>query len=78
MAAAPGVAQVHDLHVWQITSGFPTLSAHVLVSQDSDCHAIRRDLEALIEERFKIEHTTLQVDHLPDNEPLTIDSPPAY
>ena len=78
MAAAPGVAQVHDLHVWQITSGFPTLSAHVLVRQDSDCHAIRRDLEALIEERFKIEHTTLQVDHLPDNEPLTIDSPPAY
>jgi cobalt-zinc-cadmium efflux system protein len=78
MAAAPGVAQVHDLHVWQITSGFPTLSAHVLVSQDSDCHAIRRDLEALIEERFKIEHTTLQVDHLPVNEPLTIDSPPEY
>lgn len=77
MAATPGVEQVHDLHVWQITSGFPTLSAHVLVGPDSDCHAIRRDLEALIEERFEIEHTTLQVDHLPVVEPLTIETPPA-
>lgn len=78
MAATPGVEQVHDLHVWQITSGFPTLSAHVLVGPENDCHAIRRDLEALIEERFEIEHTTLQVDHLPTDEPLTIDAPPAY
>jgi cobalt-zinc-cadmium efflux system protein len=78
MAAAPGVEQVHDLHVWQITSGFPTLSAHVLVGPDDDCHAIRRNLEALLEERFEIEHTTLQVDHQPAPEPLTIDSPPAY
>jgi cobalt-zinc-cadmium efflux system protein len=78
MAATPGVEQVHDLHVWQITSGFPTLSAHVLVGPDSDCHAIRRALEGLLDERFKIEHTTLQVDHLPADEPLIIDSPPAY
>jgi cobalt-zinc-cadmium efflux system protein len=78
MAATPGVEQVHDLHIWQITSGFPTLSAHVLVGPDSDCHAIRRALEGLLDERFKIEHTTLQVDHLPADEPLIIDSPPAY
>lgn len=72
MASLPVVEEVHDLHVWQITSGFPTLSAHVLVAAGADCHGARRDLEALLEERFEIEHTTLQVDHMPSTEPLTI------
>jgi cobalt-zinc-cadmium efflux system protein len=57
------VHEVHDLHVWEITSGFPALSAHVLVGAGQDCHAARRDLEAMLRERFAIEHTTLQVDH---------------
>jgi cobalt-zinc-cadmium efflux system protein len=63
MAGHPRVDEVHDLHVWTITSGFPALSAHVLVPQNEDCHGVRRELEALLEERFGIEHTTLQVDH---------------
>ncbi len=58
-----GVVEVHDLHVWEITSGFPALSAHVLVGADSDCHAARRDMEALLHERFGLDHTTLQFDH---------------
>jgi cobalt-zinc-cadmium efflux system protein len=57
------VASVHDLHVWQIGSGFPALSAHVLVDPGADCHAIRRQIEAVLRERFELEHTTLQVDH---------------
>jgi cobalt-zinc-cadmium efflux system protein len=57
------VTDIHDLHVWEITSGFPSLSAHVLVLPDRDCHAVRRDLEATLGTRFGIEHTTLQVDH---------------
>jgi cobalt-zinc-cadmium efflux system protein len=57
------VASVHDVHVWLITSGFPALSAHVLVEPSADCHAVRRDLEALLANRYAIEHTTLQVDH---------------
>ncbi|HSR25660.1 MAG TPA: cation diffusion facilitator family transporter [Candidatus Eisenbacteria bacterium] len=64
MAAHPSVANVHDLHVWEITSGFPALSAHVLVRPGDDCHAVRRDLEQLLDQRFEIEHTTLQVDHV--------------
>jgi cobalt-zinc-cadmium efflux system protein len=60
---SPGVVSVHDLHVWEITSGFPALSAHVLVGADEDCHGRRRELEALLEDRFGIAHTTLQVDH---------------
>ena len=59
----PGVVEVHDLHVWEITSGFPALSAHVLVGVDSDCHAARREMEAMLHERFGLDHTTLQVDH---------------
>ena len=59
----PGVTNVHDLHVWRITSGFDALSAHVLVRHGEDCHARRRDIERAIEERFGITHTTLQVDH---------------
>ena len=63
MAAQPGVVEVHDLHVWEATSGFPALSAHVLVKTDSNCHAARRGLEAMLHDRVELEHTTLQVDH---------------
>jgi len=63
MAAHTHVTEVHDLHVWEIGSGFPALSAHVLVDPDADCHGIRRELESLLDERFGVDHTTLQVDH---------------
>jgi cobalt-zinc-cadmium efflux system protein len=63
LAGQPGVVEVHDLHVWEVTSGFPALSAHVLVGRDTDCHAARLTLETLLHDRFAIEHTTLQVDH---------------
>jgi cobalt-zinc-cadmium efflux system protein len=63
LAAEPGVVEVHDLHVWEVTSGFPALSAHVIVRSGDDCHERRRDLQRLLRERFGIEHTTLQVDH---------------
>lgn len=65
LAAHPHVVNVHDLHVWELTSGFPTLSAHVLVHPNDDCHAIRLDLERFLKEQFHVEHTTLQVDHAP-------------
>jgi cobalt-zinc-cadmium efflux system protein len=68
MAGAQGVVEVHDLHIWTITSGFPALSAHVLVGQSEDCHARRRDLEALLSREYGISHTTLQVDHVGDHE----------
>ena len=63
LASAPGVVEVHDLHIWTITTGFPALSAHVLVRLGEDCHMRRRELEALLREEFGIEHTTVQVDH---------------
>jgi len=66
IAGAPGVVEVHDLHVWTITSGFPALSAHVLVRAGEDCHQRRRELEQFLHDEFGIEHTTLQVDHAQD------------
>jgi cobalt-zinc-cadmium efflux system protein len=63
MVASEGVIEVHDLHVWEVTSGFPALSAHVLVPRDRDCHGTRRELEALLSDRFGVDHTTLQVEH---------------
>lgn len=64
IARAPGVVEVHDLHIWTITSGFPALSAHVLVGRGEDCHQRRRELERVLGEEFGIDHTTLQVDHV--------------
>jgi cobalt-zinc-cadmium efflux system protein len=63
LAAQPGVVEVHDLHVWEVTSGFPALSAHVVVRAGDDCHERRRQLQRLLHDRFDIHHTTLQVDH---------------
>ena len=63
MAAEPGVVEVHDLHVWEVTSGFPALAAHVVVKPGDDCHAARRHLQRVLDERFGIRHVTLQVDH---------------
>jgi len=72
LAAYPRVDSVHDLHVWEVGSGFPSLSAHVLVQGGADCHGIRRELEKLLEERYQITHTTLQVDHTGESSLLSI------
>jgi cobalt-zinc-cadmium efflux system protein len=64
MAHGEHVKEVHDLHVWELAPGHPILTAHVLVSSDADCHAVRRSLEEMLKHRFDIDHTTLQVDHV--------------
>jgi cobalt-zinc-cadmium efflux system protein len=63
MVAVAGVEEVHDLHVWEITSGAPALSAHVIVRAAADCHGLRLELEDLLRQRYELTHTTLQVDH---------------
>jgi cobalt-zinc-cadmium efflux system protein len=79
LAAYPGVVEVHDLHVWEVTSGFPALSAHVVVRAGDDCHELRRSLQRLVSERFEISHTTLQVDHEAAAQgPLQIEVVPHY
>jgi cobalt-zinc-cadmium efflux system protein len=78
LAAEPGVVEVHDLHVWEVTSGFPAISAHVVVKSGDDCHERRRNLQRLLEDRFEVRHTTLQVDHeAAPQGPLQIEIPHA-
>jgi cobalt-zinc-cadmium efflux system protein len=65
IVAVHDVREVHDLHVWTLTDGFPVVSAHVLVTAGADCHGLRRELEELLAERFGLDHSTLQVEHAP-------------
>jgi cobalt-zinc-cadmium efflux system protein len=79
LAGQPGVVEVHDLHVWEVTSGFPALSAHIVVRAGDDCHELRRVLQQEVRDRFGVRHTTLQVDHeAAAQPPLQIETrPPA-
>ena len=63
MLAMSEVVEVHDLHVWTVGSGFPSVSAHVLVEPGADCHGIRQQLARLLAEGFGLDHSTLQVEH---------------
>ncbi|MEV4091383.1 cation diffusion facilitator family transporter [Streptosporangium saharense] len=66
LAGQPGVAEVHDLHVWELASGYSSLSAHVFVGGPNDCHAVRHRLQGLLAHAYGITHTTLQVDLVPE------------
>ena len=70
LAGDRDVVEVHDLHVWTVTPGFPALSAHVVVCRECDRDLVRRRLERLLDEHFGIHHTTLQVVRGVDTEDL--------
>jgi len=76
LAAQPGVCEVHDLHVWEITSGFPALAAHVRVPAGDDCHARRRLLQAFLHDAYGLNHVTLQIDHEHSAELVQIEGAP--
>jgi cobalt-zinc-cadmium efflux system protein len=75
LAAQPDVVEVHDLHVWEVTSGFPALSAHVVIARDADPQTVRRALERVLDERFDMQHTTLQVEPDAPEQLLSIETP---
>jgi cobalt-zinc-cadmium efflux system protein len=66
LAGYDGVVEIHDLHLWEVTSGFPSLSAHVTVEAEADCHRIRLALAGQLERDYGIQHSTLQVEHQPE------------
>ncbi|MET9326507.1 cation diffusion facilitator family transporter [Tsukamurella sp. NPDC003166] len=63
VAGVASVVEVHDLHIWEITSGQSAMSAHVLVAPGADCHAVRSSISSMLHDEHRIEHATLQVDH---------------
>jgi cobalt-zinc-cadmium efflux system protein len=60
--AVEGVSMVHDLHIWAVTSDIYTLSAHAVVENGGDFHEVLNCIEETLRERFKIEHTTIQLE----------------
>jgi cobalt-zinc-cadmium efflux system protein len=77
ICALPEVLEVHDLHVWTVTSGFPALSAHVVVSPGADRDLSRAKIERLLAERFGLDHTTLQMVESSDQGALIqVETPP--
>ncbi|KJS58000.1 cation diffusion facilitator family transporter [Streptomyces rubellomurinus] len=68
LVAEPLVEEIHDLHIWEITSNQPALSAHILVTPGGDCHAVRRSLQRRLSAEYGITHSTLQVDHVGEDE----------
>ena len=61
MCSVAGVREVHDLHVWTVTSGFPALAAHIRSEPTEDASEVRERVESMLHERFGLDHTTLQV-----------------
>ena len=57
-----GVINVHDLHIWTITSGLDSLSCHILIEDHQDSQKVLQDAIHMIEEKFKILHTTIQIE----------------
>jgi cobalt-zinc-cadmium efflux system protein len=74
LAATPGVVEVHDLHVWEVTTGMPSISAHLIVGEDADCHQARWRAARLLADRFGVEHSTIQVEHEHGDELLEIET----
>jgi cobalt-zinc-cadmium efflux system protein len=64
MLEVAGVQNVHDLHIWTVTSGFISLSAHVETDRLRDAHDILLDLRRLLSRNFSIDHATLQLESL--------------
>jgi cobalt-zinc-cadmium efflux system protein len=62
LLAQPGVVSLHDLHAWALGSREPVLSAHVVIDAEASSDRIRAELAKMLETRFGIEHSTLQVE----------------
>jgi len=66
LVSVDGVREVHELHVWTVTTGFTALSAHVVAARGRDRDLVRRELEYVLRERYGIGHTTLQMEEAAD------------
>lgn len=60
LAAIPGVAGVHDLHIWTITSGMESATGHIVIDEGADFSSVLQQVQTLLREDYHIEHTTIQ------------------
>ncbi len=65
LRSVPGVQEIHGLHIWSVTSGFVSLSAHVVTDESRAHSKILSELQRVLPERFDIRHSTLQLEAPP-------------
>jgi cobalt-zinc-cadmium efflux system protein len=74
VTAVPGVARIHDLHIWTVGSGFPAMSAHVDLLPGADAEVVRRAVHRLLHQEYAVAHTTIQTESAPPL--LQVEAPP--
>lgn len=62
LAAVPGVSEVHDLHIWTVTSGMEAATAHLVITVDADWHAVLDASRRILSDRYGVTHSTIQVE----------------
>ncbi|WP_244324499.1 cation diffusion facilitator family transporter [Mycobacterium timonense] len=62
LTAIPGVREVHDLHIWTVTSGMEAATAHVVISDGANWHAVLDSSRQLLAERYGVTHSTIEVE----------------
>lgn len=75
LVAVEGVSGVHDLHVWTITSGYPSLSAHVVCDHETEREMLLARVNRVLRDAFGITHSTIQIE---SDVPPRHDAPMAY
>jgi cobalt-zinc-cadmium efflux system protein len=75
MRTVAGVRDVHDLHIWTITSGRHAITAHVIVNDIRESYRVLRELRALLAAEFGLDHSTIQIEAPTDSTLVTIGSP---
>ncbi len=63
LANVNGVIEVHDIHVWTITSGLESMSGHVIIAKSLEASSVLKELTRIAQEEFGIRHTTIQVEY---------------
>ncbi|WP_414693735.1 cation diffusion facilitator family transporter [Paenibacillus sp.] len=62
LGSIPNVIEVHDLHIWAISSDIPSLSCHIVVNDMQSGTMVMKEAKKILEDQFKIKHTTIQID----------------
>ncbi len=62
LRSVPGVEGVHRLHLWTLTSDLEVASAHLIVGPDADLHEVLDQAQVLLQDRYRVSHTTLQLE----------------
>ena len=73
LASLPGVTSVHDLHIWTVTDGIESASAHIVVADGADWHGVLDHAREVLAQEYGVTHATIQVEpHDHDEQPAAV------